>query len=144
MFKQQNSFLATLYYQNASSDSSKGLKWQGANKAVHQMVNTPQSNKYTRFYTLTNINTHDNKRQDIRVPIWLLNCTCNNTPCACHARLTLGILYIIDVPNNNRPPLTQTTHHILQMIGITFCHDRFPMEAMRIEHVNYNPLIAAP
>ena len=96
---------------------------------------------HIRFYTLTNTDTHDN--QDITVPNWLLYYTCNSTPCTCHARLRVGIVYIISVPTNNQPTLTPTPHHILQIIGIIPCHDRFPMEAIRIEHVKYNPLIAA-
>ena len=55
-----------------------------------------QSNKHTRFYTLTNASNHNSRPRDNKVSEWLLQCTCM-------ARLQPYILYILGAPNDNHP-----------------------------------------
>ena len=46
------------------------------NKAVHQIVHTLYSNKYTRYYTLINACNQNSRPQDNTIPQWLFQCTC--------------------------------------------------------------------
>jgi hypothetical protein len=98
----------------------KKLRIARHNKAVHQIVHTLQSNKNTRFYTLTNAGNQNSKPQDITVPEWLLKCTCAPTPCTCMARLRPDILCIIGAPNDSQPPLNSTPSNTVQFIEFTY------------------------
>ena len=121
----------------------KGLRIARHNNAVHLITQTLQANKRTRYYTLTNAGNLNNTNQQQTVPNWLLECTCPQTPCQCQARLQPDILCIIGAPNHTSTPLLPTPTHTAQFIEFTYCHDRFPEQALTQKHTKYDPLINA-
>ena len=121
----------------------KGLRISKHDKAVDLIAQTLQANKNTRFFTLSNAGKTNNKPPDQTIPYWLLKCTCLHTPCQCHARLKPNILCIIGIPNQTQTPMAPTPTAIVQLIEFTYCHDRFPEQAIIQKHSKYDPLINA-
>ena len=118
----------------------KGLRIARHNKAVHLITQTLQANKHTRFFTRVNAGSINNQPQEQTVPEWLLQCTCSQTPCLCHAKLKPDILCMIGAPNYITPPISPSPSHIVQFIEFTYCHDRFPEQAIARKHSKYDPL----
>ena len=121
----------------------KGLRIARHNKAVHLITHTLQANKHTQYYTLTNACNFINMNQEQTVPEWLIGCTCPQTSCQCQARLRLDILCILGAPNHTPTPLlpSHTHTHTIQVIEFTYCHDRFPEQALTQKHAKYDSLI---
>lgn len=119
----------------------KGLRISRHNKAVHLVAQTLQANKFTRFFTLINAGNFNNKPPESTVPEWLLRCTCTPTTCQCQAKLRPDILCIIGAPNQSQTPIPPSPTHIVQFIEFTYCHDRFPDQALEQKHAKYDPLI---
>jgi hypothetical protein len=42
---------------------------------------------------------------------------------------------------NNQPPIIPALAHTIQIIDFTYCHDIFPLEAIRNKQDKHNPLI---
>ena len=118
----------------------KGLRIARHNKAIHLITQTVQANKHTRYYTLTNACNINNTSQEQTVPEWLINCSCPQVPCQCHARLRPDILCVIGAPNHTTTPLTPSHTTTIQFIEFTYCHDRFPDQAITQKHSKYDPL----
>ena len=89
----------------------KGLRIACHNNAVHLITQTLQANKHTIYYTLTNAGNLNNNSQEQIVPIWLIECTCTQTRCQCHAMLRPHILCIIGVPNHTPTPFLPSHTH---------------------------------
>ena len=104
----------------------KGLRIARQNKAVHLITHTLQANKRTKYYTLTNAGTINNNKQEQTGPEWLIECTCTQTPCKCHARRRPDILCVLGAPNHTPTPLISSNAHTVQFIEFTYYHDRFP------------------
>jgi hypothetical protein len=119
----------------------KGLRIARRNKVVHLITQTLQANKHTRYYTLTNAGNLDNNNQDNTVPDWLINSTCTQTRCQCHAKLRLDILCILGAPIHTPTPIALSHLDTVQFIDFTYCHDRFPEQAIAQKHAIYDPLI---
>jgi hypothetical protein len=105
------------------------------------ITQTLQANKNTRFFTLANAGTINNQPPDHTVPEWLLTCTCSQTKCQCQAKLKPDILCIIGAHNQSPTPILPSPNHTIQFIEFTYCHDRFPGEALTHKHTKYDPLI---
>jgi hypothetical protein len=71
----------------------------------------------------------------------LIECTCPQTRCQCHAILKPNILCIIGVPNHTLTPLSPSNTKTIQFIEFTYCHDRFLEQAITQKHAKYDPLI---
>ena len=121
----------------------KGLRIARHNNAVHLITQTLQANKHTRYYTLTNVGNLNNTNQQQIVPKWLSECTCLQTKGQCHTRLRPDILCILGAPNQTITPLLPTHTHTIQFINFTYCHDKFPKQALSQKHTKYDPLINA-
>ena len=80
----------------------KGTRIAQHNKAVHLITQTLQANKNTRFFTLTNACTFNNKPPEQTNPEWVLKCTCSQSACQCQAKLRPDILCIIGSPNQTQ------------------------------------------
>jgi hypothetical protein len=119
----------------------KGLRIARHNKVVHLITQTLQANKHNKYYTLTNAGNTNNNIQEQTVPYWLIECTCPQTRCQCHAKLRPNILCILGVPNHIPTPLAPSHTKIIQFIEFTYCHDRFPKHAITQKHAKYDPLI---
>ena len=119
----------------------KGLRIARHNKAVHLLTQTLQANKNTRFFTLTNAGNFNNQPQEQTVPGWLLQCTCHPNTCHCQAKLRPDILCVIGAPKQAQPPLSPSPNHTIQLIEFTYCHDRFPEQAITHKHAKYDQLI---
>ena len=104
----------------------KRLKISTHDKAVHLITQTLQANQNTRFYTLTNAGRVHNTSLDRTIPDWLLECTCPQTSCQCHAKLKPYIPCIIGAPNQSQTLLKPSPTTTIQLIEFTYCHDRFP------------------
>jgi hypothetical protein len=91
----------------------------------------------------TNACNTNNNNQEQTVPEWLMECTCPQTRCQCHARLRPNILCIIGVPNHTSTPLLPSHTKTIQFIEFTYCHDRFLEHAITQKHTKYDPLINA-
>ena len=89
----------------------KGLRIACHNNAVHLITQTLQTNKHTRYYTLTNACNLNNTNQQQVVPKWLLECTCPQTKCQCQVRLRPNILCILEAPNQTPTPLLPSHTH---------------------------------
>jgi ribonuclease HI len=118
----------------------KGLRIARHNKAVHLITQTLQANKHTRFFTIVNAGHINNRPQETTVPEWLLACTCPQTPCQCQAKLRPDVLCMIGAPNNITLPVLPSSNHTIQFIEFTYCHDRFPDQAIAQKHAKYDPL----
>ena len=119
---------------------SRGLKIARHNKSVHLITQTLQADKNTRFLTLTNASYINNQPQEQTIPEWLLQCTCHQKPCQCQAKLKPDILCMIGAPNQTSLPISPSSNHIVQFIEFTYCHDRFPEQAITQKHAKYDPL----
>ena len=89
----------------------KGLRIARHNKAIHLITQTLQANKHTSYYTLTNACNLNNNNQERSVPEWLIDCTCTQTRCQCHAKLRPDILCILGAPNHTPTPLLPSHTH---------------------------------
>ena len=121
----------------------KGLSIARHNKAVHLITQTLQANKHTKYYTLTNAGTSNNNRQEQTVPEWLIECTCTQTKCQCHAKHRPNILCYFGASNHTSTPLLPSNAHTIQFMEFTYCHDRFPEQAITQQQAKYDPLINA-
>jgi hypothetical protein len=121
----------------------KGLRITRHNKAVHLITQTLRVNKHIRCYTLTNTGNLNNINQEQTVPEWLIECTCTQTRCQCHAKLRPNIMCILGVPNHTPTPLLPSHTYTIQFIKFTYCHNRFPKQAITQKHAKYDPLINA-
>jgi hypothetical protein len=119
----------------------KGLRIARHNRAVHLITQTLQANKHTRYYTLTNAGNHNNMSQEQTVPDWLIECTCLQTNCQCQAKLRPYILCVLGALNHTPTPLLPSHTHTIQLIEFTYCHDKFPEQALTQKHEKYDPLI---
>jgi hypothetical protein len=70
----------------------------------------------------------------------LLQCTCHPNPCQCLAKLRPDILCILGAPKQIQPPISPSPEHTIQFIEFTYCHDRFPEQAITHKHAKYDPL----
>ena len=61
-------------------------------------------------------------------------------PCQCQAKLRPDILCMIRAPNQTRLPICPSSNHTVQFIEFTYCHDRFPEQALTHKHAKYDPL----
>ena len=111
------------------------------NKAVHLITQTLQANKNTGFFTLINAGNLNNQPPDHTVLGWLLACTCLQRKCQCQAKLRSDIMCIIGAPNQTQAPILPSPNHTIQFIEFTYCHDKFPEQALTHKHTKYNPLI---
>ena len=119
----------------------KGLTIARHNKAVHLIIQTLQANKHTRFFTPTNAGNLNNQPQDQTVLEWLLACTCPQRICQCQTKLRPDIMCIIGTPNQTQTPILSSPKHTIQFIKFTYCHDRFPEQALTHKHFKYDPFI---
>ena len=101
---------------------------------------TLQANKNTRFFTLTNAWTLNNTTPTQIIPDLLIKCSCQQLPCQCQAKLRPDILCIIGAPNHTQTPMSPSPTHTIQCIEFTYCHDRFPNQALTLKHTKYDPL----
>ena len=120
--------------------TSKGLRIARHNKAVQLITQTLQANKHTRFLTKANAGHLNNRPQETTVPEWLLACTCPQTPCQCQAKLRPDILCMIGAPNHITLPIAPSSNHTVQFIEFTYCHDKFPEQAIAQKQAKYDPL----
>jgi len=97
----------------------RGLRIARHDKAVHLITHTLQANKNIKFFRLANARKINNKIPDQTIPYWLLKCTCPQTPCGCHAKLTPYILCIIEAPNQTQTLMTPSPTRTLQLIEFT-------------------------
>jgi hypothetical protein len=118
-----------------------GLRIARHNKSVHLITQTLQANKHNIYYTLTNAGNTNNNSQEHTVPDWLIDSTCPQTRCQCHARLRPDILCIIGIPNHTLTPLLPSNTNTIQFIEFTYYHDRFHEHAITQKHAKYDPLI---
>ena len=93
------------------------------------------------FYNLKNVGNLNNHPPDPTIPKWLLKCTCPQQPCQCQAKLRPNILCIIGAPNQVQTPISPSPNYTIQFIEFTYCHDRFPEQAITHKHTKYDPLI---
>ena len=121
----------------------KGFRIARHNKAVHLITQTLQANKHTRFLTRVNAGHLNNRPQEDTIPEWLLACTCPQTPCQCQAKLRPDILCMIGAPNHITLPITPSSNHTVQFIEFTYCHDRFPEQAIAQKQAKHDPLYHA-
>ena len=84
----------------------KGLIIVIHNKSIHLIAHTLQTNKFTRFFTFVNIETHDSSPPASTTPNWILSCTYTNPPCLCLSKLRPHILCILGAPEKNQTPIT--------------------------------------
>ena len=47
---------------------------------------------------------------------------------------------MIGAPNHTTLPISPSPNHIVQFIEFTYCHDRFPEQAIAQKHTKYDPL----
>jgi hypothetical protein len=59
----------------------------------------------------------------------------------CPAKPQPDILCLIGAPNHTRTPITPSPTITTQLIKFTYCHDRFPRQALTHKHNKYDPLI---
>ena len=118
----------------------KGLRIARHNKAVQLITQTLQANKHTRFLTKANAGHINNRPQETTVPEWLLACTCPRMPCHCQAKLRPDILCMLGAPIHTTLPIAPSSNHTVQFIEFTYCHDRFPEQAITQKHIKYDPL----
>jgi hypothetical protein len=52
-----------------------------------------------------------------------------------------SFLCIIGAPNHTPTPIALSQSHTIQFIEFTYCHDRFPEQAITQKHAKYDPLI---
>ena len=53
------------------------------------------------------------------------------------------ILSVLGAPNHTPTPLLPTPTHTIQFIEFTYCHDKFPEQALTHKHTKYDPLISS-
>ena len=51
------------------------------------------------------------------------------------------ILCTQEAHTNNQPPINPALTHTIQIIDFTYCHDNFPLEAIRNKQDKHKPLI---
>ena len=122
--------------------------FERSNNSTPQQGGTPYhsnitSQQHTRYFTLTNTGNINNNNQEQTAPEWLIECTCLQTRCQCHAKLRPDILCIIRVPKHTPTPLLPSHTKTIQFIEFTYCHDRFPEQAITQKHAKYDPLTNA-
>ena len=121
----------------------KGLRIARHNKAVHLITHALQANINTRFFTLTNACNLNNKPPEQTIPNWLIKCTWSHKTCTFLARLRPDILCILGASNNTQTSITPSPTLTTQLIEFTYCHDRYPDQALTHKHTNYDPLVNA-
>ena len=119
----------------------KGLRIARHNKATHLITQTPQANKNTRFYTLTNDGNLNNQPHTQQSQNGSSKCICPQQPCQCQAKLRPDILCILGAPNQTHTPISPSTNYTVQSIEFTYCHDRFPKRAITNKQTKYDPLV---
>ena len=53
------------------------------------------------------------------------------------------ILSVLGAPNHAPTPILLAPTHTIQLIEFTYCHDRFPEQAITQKHAKYDPLISS-
>ena len=118
----------------------KNLRIARHNNVVHLITQTLQAHKNTRFFTLTNAGHLNNNPPEQTIPDWLLHCTCTQKTCQCQDKLRPDILCIIGAPNQTQTPIAPSSPLTVLFIEFTYCHDRFPVQALTHKHDKYDPL----
>jgi hypothetical protein len=126
---------------NSEHPYLKGLRIARHNKAIHLITQTLQAHKNTRFFTFTNAGHLNNNPPEQTILDWLLQCTCTQTTCQCQAKLRPDILCIIGAPDQTQTPIAPSSKLTIQFIEFTYCHNRFPDQALTHKHGKYDPLI---
>ena len=108
----------------------KGLRIAIHNKTLYLITQTLQAHKNNHFFTLTNAGHLNNNPPEQIIPDWLLQCTCTQTTCQYQAKLRPEIMCIIGAPNQTQTPIAPSPKLTVQFIEITYCHDKFPDQAL--------------
>ena len=119
----------------------KGLRIARHNNVVHLITQTLQANKNTRYFTLTNAGKINNTIPEQTIPDWLIQCSCQQPPCNCQAKLRPDILCINGAPNHTQIPILPSPTRTIQFIEFTYCHDRFLEQAITSKHEKYDPIM---
>ena len=118
----------------------QGMRIARHNNVVHLITQMLQTNKKTRFLTLTNVGTLDNKSLEQTIPKWLLKCTCPQSTCQCQAKLWPYILCILGALNQTQTPIAPSHTLTIQLIEFTSGHNRFLNHALTRKYTQYDPL----